>query len=190
MPVYNSSHTGAEHDEQFIDIAALQAKVTALESFQNNIFNTIYPVGSIYTSVNSTSPATLFGGTWEQIKDKFILCCGDNYANGATGGEATHTLTTSEMPSHGHSTGSYSIASNGAHGHNLYGACPSFGNASAVASANWWAVSLGGWTKGDAIVSGGSHSHSLSGTSGSVGDGGAHNNMPPYLACYVWQRTA
>lgn len=50
-----------------------------------------YPVGSIYLSVNSTNPGTLFGGTWEQIKDKFILACGSTYANGATGGASTHT---------------------------------------------------------------------------------------------------
>ena len=52
-------------------------------------------------SVNSTSPATLFGGTWEQIKDTFLLGSG-SYTLGATGGEATHTLTVDEMPSHSH----------------------------------------------------------------------------------------
>ena len=58
----------------------------------------IYPVGSIYMSVNSTSPATLFGGTWEQIKDKFLLASGNTYGAGTTGGEAKHTLTVNEMP--------------------------------------------------------------------------------------------
>lgn len=68
----------------------------------NNIVNVIYPVGSIYMSVNPTSPTTLFGGTWEQIKDTFLLSAGDTYAPGSTGGEAEHTLTVSEMPSHSH----------------------------------------------------------------------------------------
>ena len=67
--------------------------------------NVIYPVGSIYLSVNSTNPATLFGGTWEQIKDKFLLSAGDTYGMGQTGGEATHTLTIDEMPSHRHTIG-------------------------------------------------------------------------------------
>ena len=74
---------------------------------QDNVIGTvdlIYPVGSIYMSVNSTSPATLFGGTWEQIEDTFLLASGSNYSNGATGGEATHTLTIDEMPSHNHQT--------------------------------------------------------------------------------------
>ena len=62
-----------------------------------------YPVGSIYMSVNSTSPASLFGGTWEQLKDRFLLGAGDTYTNGSTGGESTHTLTVDEMPSHTHS---------------------------------------------------------------------------------------
>ena len=65
----------------------------------------IYPIGSVYISVNNVSPATLFGGTWEQIKDKFLLSAGDTYANGSTGGSAimAHThqqvATTSGGPS-------------------------------------------------------------------------------------------
>ena len=63
----------------------------------------IYPVGSIYLSVSSVSPATIFGGTWVQLKDQFLLGAGDTYAAGNTGGEAEHTLTVDEMPKHRHS---------------------------------------------------------------------------------------
>ena len=59
-----------------------------------------YPVGAIYISTISTSPASLFGGTWEQLKDRFLLGAGDTYAAGATGGEAAHALTVNEMPPH------------------------------------------------------------------------------------------
>ena len=62
----------------------------------------IYPVGSIYISVNSTNPSVYFGGSWEQIKDRFLLACGDTYNNGIFGGEAKHKLTVNEMPSHSH----------------------------------------------------------------------------------------
>ena len=62
----------------------------------------VYPVGSIYMSVNSTSPATLFGGTWEQLEDRFLLGAGSTYTAGDTGGEATHLLDTNEIPSHSH----------------------------------------------------------------------------------------
>lgn len=61
-----------------------------------------YPIGSIYLSVNNTSPASLFGGTWEKIQDRFLLASGSSYSLGATGGEKEHTLTISEMPSHDH----------------------------------------------------------------------------------------
>jgi hypothetical protein len=63
-----------------------------------------HPVGSLYwTSVNENPATTFGGGTWVQIKDKFILAAGDTYANGATGGSATITLTVEQLPSHNHS---------------------------------------------------------------------------------------
>ena len=88
--------------------------VDRLDEVVENIMLALYPVGSIYLSVNSTNPATLFGGTWEQIKDRFLLSCGDTYANGAAGGEANHTLTVAEMPAHNHSA---STNSTGSHNH-------------------------------------------------------------------------
>jgi hypothetical protein len=67
------------------------------------MINTIYPVGSIYISTVSTSPKVLFGvGEWEQIKDRFLLGAGDTYNAGATGGEASVTLTRAQMPEHNH----------------------------------------------------------------------------------------
>lgn len=66
-----------------------------------DVLNTVYPIGSIYTSVSSTSPALLFGGSWTQLTDRFLLGAG-SYTAGATGGEATHTLTVNEMPKHKH----------------------------------------------------------------------------------------
>lgn len=61
-----------------------------------------YPVGSIYMSTNSTSPAAMYGGTWATINGKFLLGADSNYSVGDTGGESTHTLTIDEMPSHSH----------------------------------------------------------------------------------------
>ena len=62
----------------------------------------MYPVGSIYLSINSINPGILFGGTWEQIKDSFLLAAGDIHEAGEIGGEETHTLTVEEIPSHTH----------------------------------------------------------------------------------------
>ncbi len=70
----------------------------------STVIDTIYPVGSIYMSVTSTNPGTLFTGTtWTQLKDRFLLGVGDTYTSvNAVGGESTHTLTVNEMPSHSH----------------------------------------------------------------------------------------
>ena len=84
-----------------------------------NLTDTIYPVGSLYWSSKSTNPASLFGGTWVQIKDRFVLACGDTYTSvGATGGASDVTLSVSNMPSHSHSfTPSGDISKNGGHRH-------------------------------------------------------------------------
>lgn len=69
-----------------------------------------YPVGAIYLSVTDTDPATLFGGTWERIGGRFLLGADETYKAGSTGGEAEHTLTIDEMPSHNHSLDNYNTA--------------------------------------------------------------------------------
>lgn len=139
--------------------------------------NMIYPVGSIYMSVNNVSPSTLFGGTWEQIKDKFLLSCGDTYAAGTTGGEATHTLTTNEMPLHTHVQNAHS------HAQNYY----TWYNNSSDYDARF-ASSTGGFY---AIA--GTNNYATAATTAvnqNTGGSQAHNNMPPYLAVYMWKRTA
>ena len=57
-----------------------------------------YPIGSYYWSSDNTSPASLFGGTWETISGKFLLSASDAHWAGATGGEETHSLTVAELP--------------------------------------------------------------------------------------------
>ena len=47
----------------------------------SRMFNLMYPIGSVYISVNSNNPAKLFGGQWTQIKDRFLLACGNTYSN-------------------------------------------------------------------------------------------------------------
>ena len=82
-------------------------------------FDKIYPIGSIYISASSTNPHDLFGGTWEQIRGRFLIGTGEigsnstnywgtikgvfNMPPGETGGEDYHTLSVTEMPSHSHS---------------------------------------------------------------------------------------
>lgn len=75
-----------------------------VEDFSDNkdVLDLVYPVGSVYISASDTPPGKLFGGVWEQIKGRFLYAEDDEHPAGSTGGEATHTLTVGEMPSHAH----------------------------------------------------------------------------------------
>ena len=161
-----NSTVAAKFEETDNSISANSANIISIQQAINVMWSTIYPVGSIYISAASTSPATLFGGTWEQIKDTFLLAAGDTYTAGATGGEATHTLTVSEMPKHTIKPNSGTLIANTEKGNSA------LTSGSAMASAGYL------WSKG------------IETPSIEVGGGQPHNNMPPYLAVYVWKRTA
>jgi hypothetical protein len=60
-------------------------------SESENIFLDVYPIGSIYMSVNSTSPATLFGGSWTQLKNRFLVGAGGTYGVKTEGGTTSHS---------------------------------------------------------------------------------------------------
>lgn len=81
---------------------SLTLQIKIIKHHQDSIFDLVYPVGSIYMSVNNINPGTLFGGTWVQIEDKFLLSAGNTYTAGDIGGSASHTLDTSELPIHDH----------------------------------------------------------------------------------------
>lgn len=138
------------------------------ESTKLALLNLIYPIGSIYMNVDNISPANQFGGTWEQIKDRFILAAGSSYTAGTTGGAATVTLTANEMPSHNHSSGNYNTS--GSLGYQ------SPTDVGYVAFAMPWTY-----------VSGRTDLNICVATNG--GDQ-PHNNMPPYLVAYMWKRIA
>ena len=94
-------------------LTGLSTVDTDTSSIYYKLMKLIYPVGSLYWSSKSTNPSSLFGGTWVQIKDRFVLACGDTYTSvDETGGESSVTLSVSNMPSHTHSfTPSGSISS-------------------------------------------------------------------------------
>ena len=138
------------------NIAALSNQVSNIKS---TIFDDIYPVGSIYMSVNDTNPANLFGGTWTQLKDRFLLGAGSTYTNGSTGGSATQRLSVANLPSHTHPQ---YVATNG-------------GSTSANLDYNGWV------SNGKAVAQGI--------PTGATGQGTKFDIMPPYLVVYMWQRT-
>ncbi|EEX70030.1 phage baseplate protein [Mitsuokella multacida] len=142
----------------------------------SDIISKIYPVGSIYMSMVATNPHDLFGvGTWERISQGRMLLGADDsaYKAGATGGEATHTLTVDEMPRHFHNydlyVGDYGVSQGDARQGKFL---------SAIATA----LTNKSFLCGD----GKSNENHLLPAGGSQ----PHNNMPPYIVCYIWQRTA
>lgn len=124
-----------------------------------DIWELIYPVGAIYISAEATDPKTLFGGTWERIKDRFLLAAGDTYAAGKTGGEAEVTLTAAEIPE-------------------------------IKMSYQYTGQSTVIGTDAIRLYDGDGKLNQYTGPQSSNCGGKAHNNMPPYLAVYVWKRTA
>ena len=165
---------------------------------QNNVLNKVYPIGSIYMSVNSTSPATLFGGTWVQIQDTFLLSAGESYTAGATGGEATHTLTAQEMPIHGHNVHVFNANTTtyDAYVYDQLGtgfAKASSGGRIVASTLAWQNASFKtagrGWEGLTPSVTTAGNGD-LAGATGANGGDGEHNNMPPYLVVYMWKRTA
>ena len=177
VPVYisqyynNNNPTTKKYVDDLTDVISLAVQdntdnIAALSEQISNIgsitFDDIYPVGSIYMSVNSTNPGNLFGGTWTQLKDRFLLGAGSTYTNGSTGGEASHKLTVNEMPSHSH--GQYVTVGSGG---------------SLSANCDY-----------DSYVSGKARKSAQNVSTDPAGSGNSHNNMPPYLVVYMWQRTA
>lgn len=199
----------------------LQDNITITElanALKAEIMLAAHPIGSLYFSEQSTSPETLFGGTWIRITDTFILAAGSKYAAGTSGGSAdlqahTHgvSITTGENnKGHTHSIPSLSgtAAEAGSHSHKVTNKTTSYASGS---QPNWRCMSFEG-TSADynqdvysansgshshsvttnASTTGGisqNHTHTVSGTTNSTGDGDA-GNMPPYQAFYCWKRTA
>lgn len=102
-----------------------------------------HPVGSLYWSSKPTNPAKLFGGTWTQIKDKFILACGDTYSVNATGGNANTTLAVNNLPSHTHSFTPRGTVS--AHSHGLNSHTHSFSATTSDDGTHDHEVLVSGW---------------------------------------------
>ena len=134
-------------------------KTSVLNEIKAWVNETQHPIGSIYITTNNINPSSIFGGTWEQLKDRFLLATGDTYEAGSTGGEAQHTLTVNEMPEHTHIIENGTIRVNS----------ESTGN---VSYANNNSI-LDSVTNSTVNANGGSK---------------PHNNMPPYLCVYMWKR--
>ena len=141
-----------------------------------NILDILYPVGSIYQSMEPTSPSEIIGGTWEQIKT-FLMGADESKL---TGGEATHILTKSEIPNY--KIGSIPEVVPGTHNNWDNGgiAGSSLGNASGSKPG------VGNNNNACTITSGTQWAYQISTNGGDQ----PHNNLPPYTTCYIWYRVA
>ena len=126
----------------------------------------IYPVGRIYMSVNGTSPASLFGGTWEMLHDYFLLAAGPNYSAGSTGGNSEILIEANNLPEHTHTIVTTSNS----------GDLSGNGNMLKL-PADYGSTSNG---QGNTAVS----------TNTNVTAKNPVSIMPPYLAVYTWKRVA
>lgn len=158
-----------------------------------NLLDRTYPVGSIYMSVNSTEPSTLFGGTWERLKGRFLIGAGTlsdtnsngeygdlgrgnpTFAGGETGGEYRHQLNTTEMPEHNHDTNDWTLVVN---------------KTAERISTDVGAQCINGVTATNIVPNTRATKNEDGNRTGLTGGDGKHNNMPPYLAVYMWKRTA
>lgn len=125
----------------------------------------IYPIGSIYLSLNDTNPNKIFGGTWERIKGNTLVGVDESdidfKTSKLTGGEKTHKLTISEMPSHTHGSKTYGDGGVSTKGGGLWGVTKAYGEATNQYPSIY-----------------------------ETGGDKPHNNMPPYFTCFIWYRTA
>ena len=249
------------------EVGYLAGVTAAIQTQFNNLWKSIYPIGSIYLSGLATSPAVLFGGTWVQISDSFLLAVGSVYGAGTSGGTATHSHSSAvhahaiaahshASAAHAHAIAAHSHASaNHAHtvaGHahsgpshahgsaglwakiagmaggiafredgttaiwapsfkvsgtysaytsNMAGGAPVMGSTAAEGTGSTSSVGLttdattpgntGGTSlTSDATTPGNTGGTTLTSDATTPGATGSSSNLPPYLAVYVWKRTA
>ena len=200
--------------DTYATIESLKKEIQDMKTYvdQNSAggvsIDTIYPVGSIYLTMDiKFNPNKSFGGTWEITSEGKALFGADITGQdpdfevpGMTGGEKTHTLTIDEMPAHNHNvTGTaesktltgkvWNFASQGASngpGNSTSGICSKGGDANSFYPATTKTAT----GVADGFTINASHSHTVTAKAGSVGGGTAHNNLPPYQTIVVWKRTA
>ncbi|MBE6729838.1 MAG: hypothetical protein E7568_06375 [Ruminococcaceae bacterium] len=151
-----------------LDLAELKAQISGdiANEVKEKILDNIHPIGSIYLTMNSENPHSIFGGTWKLIaQGKTLVGVDVNSENenlktsGKEFGEAEHTLTTEEMPSHGHD----------------------------FSGQLYWSSADGGYA---AFRTGTKENNQGKGQllTQKVGGGQPHNNYQPSFTCYIWQR--
>lgn len=171
-----------------------------------------YHIGKIIMSTENVNPATYLGfGTWQlwgsgRVPVGINTSDTDFNISEKTGGAKTHTLTAAQIPSHKHTytkanspTGSTALTINQipSHNHkitgdNIWGQNKGYGNVNVGSTNNANKANVVNTTT-TSVGGGQGHTHTVSTSSantGSVGSGSAHNNLQPYITCYMWKRVS
>lgn len=143
------------------DGAGLEDEISSLKTQIDNIWSVIYPVGSIYMSVSNTNPETIFGGTW--------VAWGSGKV--PVGVDVSDTSFDTVEKTGGEKTHTLTVAEMPAHTHAQW-------------DRNWNVTSAG---SGSVAANA---NKAMATATGSAGGGAAHNNLQPYITCYMWKRTA
>lgn len=142
----------------------------------------VFPVGSIYQTTDGESPASKYGGSWERIRDRFLIGASSaSYTVNSQGGEANHKLTESELPNHRHRNynGGFTFCnSNGQYGQLTLVSLDSEPEKS---------VCFHGGPLGRAQEAAADYNNSYTEYTGGAT---SHNNIPPYYAVYIYRRVS
>ncbi|EAX93001.1 hypothetical protein TVAG_143600 [Trichomonas vaginalis G3] len=157
-----------------------KADKTELQTLKTEILQTLYPIGSIYTSMNSTRPETVLGfGTWTQIVDRFLYCANSSKETGGS-----KTISGENLPAHSHYI-NLSTSEAGLHSHRFWDwSGMTKGKGYDVKEDVKFAINCY-WSNTEV---GGNHTHRVSGYTQTTGQ--SKDYMPPYMTVYAWYRNA
>ncbi|EAY05058.1 hypothetical protein TVAG_191550 [Trichomonas vaginalis G3] len=162
------------------DLYDNKADKTELQTLKTEILQTLYPIGSIYTSMNSTKPEVVLGfGTWTQIVDRFLYCANSSKETGGS-----KTISGANLPAHSHYI-NLSTSEAGLHSHRFWDwSGMTKGKGYDVKEDVKFAINCY-WSNTEV---GGSHTHRVSGYTQTTGQ--SKDYMPPYMTVYAWYRIA
>lgn len=154
----------------------------ALDNVISQIYNNIYPVGSIYISVNSENPGLLFGGSWQKLEGGYLYGCGSALTSSSYTGTGTqyHTLSIDEMPSHTHAQNPhwhYNIYVGDANAPNKQG-----GEVTYVPTQGFQDLGGRGWTNYSTLETTASNQN--------TGGNKAHSHEVAWIGVYIWKRVS
>ena len=201
--IQESIDSGGQHDSD------QDSQIAEMNKTLKGICNKVYPVGSIFITLDDKNPADLFGGEWERLEDRFLLGFGSTYNDlGDRKGAATVQLSADESgcPAHRHgftqptanNAGGGNTGAGGSHRHSLAGDNDTLKSGTSYMrpkSHGAGSSTIGYYTSysDNHTHTISAHSHQCSGgavqNSTAIGASAAHNNMPPYIVVNMWKRT-